>query len=101
MHLLRVELRCKLPGKLHRVTGPLADLLQSNEIDIFLQQVGKIDDLLQVCVAFCRVVDVCAARKGELTAGTGEISKRPWRRLSYESRTGDDKRRELYTEITT
>ena len=23
-HLLRVELRCKLPGKLHRVTGPLA-----------------------------------------------------------------------------
>ena len=22
--LLRVELRCKLPGKLHRVTGPLA-----------------------------------------------------------------------------
>ena len=21
---LRVELRCKLPGKLHRVTGPLA-----------------------------------------------------------------------------
>ena len=24
LHLLRVELRCKLPGKLHRVTGPLA-----------------------------------------------------------------------------
>ena len=23
LHLLRVELRCKLPGKLHRVTGPL------------------------------------------------------------------------------
>ena len=22
LHLLRVELRCKLPGKLHRVTGP-------------------------------------------------------------------------------
>ena len=79
----------------------LTDLLQPNEIDIFLQQVGKIDDLLQVCVAFCRVVDVYAARKRELTAGTGEISKRPWRSLSYESRTGDDKRRELYTEITT
>ena len=25
LHLLRVELRCKLPGKLHHVTGPLAD----------------------------------------------------------------------------
>ena len=24
LHLLRVGLRCKLPGKLHRVTGPLA-----------------------------------------------------------------------------
>ena len=24
LHLLRVELRCNLPGKLHRVTGPLA-----------------------------------------------------------------------------
>ena len=24
LHLWRVELRCKLPGKLHRVTGPLA-----------------------------------------------------------------------------
>ena len=24
LHLLRVELRCRLPGKLHRVTGPLA-----------------------------------------------------------------------------
>ena len=24
MYLLRVELRCKLPGKLHRVAGPLA-----------------------------------------------------------------------------
>ena len=24
LHLLRAELRCKLPGKLHRVTGPLA-----------------------------------------------------------------------------
>ena len=24
LHLLRVELRSKLPGKLHRVTGPLA-----------------------------------------------------------------------------
>ena len=24
LHLLIVELRCKLPGKLHRVTGPLA-----------------------------------------------------------------------------
>ena len=24
LNLLRVELRCKLPGKLHRVTGPLA-----------------------------------------------------------------------------
>ena len=24
LHLLRVELRCKLPGKLHRVRGPLA-----------------------------------------------------------------------------
>ena len=24
LHLLRVELRCKLPGNLHRVTGPLA-----------------------------------------------------------------------------
>ena len=22
LHLLKVELRCKLPGKLHRVTGP-------------------------------------------------------------------------------
>ena len=24
LHLFRVELRCKLPGKLHRMTGPLA-----------------------------------------------------------------------------
>ena len=24
LHFVRVELRCKLPGKLHRVTGPLA-----------------------------------------------------------------------------
>ena len=29
LHLLRVELRCKLPGKLHRVTGP-------SDIDTFL-----------------------------------------------------------------
>ena len=30
LHLLRVELRCKLPGKLHRVTGPLQNDTISN-----------------------------------------------------------------------
>ena len=28
LHLLRVELRCKLQEKLHRVTGPLKKTLQ-------------------------------------------------------------------------
>ena len=32
LHLLRVELRCKFPGKLHRVTGPLAHHVVSNHI---------------------------------------------------------------------
>ena len=32
LHLLRVELRCKLPGKLHRVTGPLAHDVVLNHI---------------------------------------------------------------------
>ena len=27
LHLLRVELRCKLPAELHRVTGPLRIML--------------------------------------------------------------------------
>ena len=32
LHLLRVELRCKLPGKLHRMTGPLAHDVVLNHI---------------------------------------------------------------------
>ena len=32
MYLLRVELRYKLPGKLHRVTGPLAHAVVLNHI---------------------------------------------------------------------
>ena len=28
LHLLRVELRCKLQEKLHRVTGPLVPVIQ-------------------------------------------------------------------------
>ena len=34
LHLLRVELHCKLPGKLHRVTGPLAHHVVLNHIPL-------------------------------------------------------------------
>ena len=36
LHLLRVELRCKLPGKLRRVTGPLAHHVVLNHTFEFL-----------------------------------------------------------------
>ena len=36
LQLLRVELRCKLPGKLHRVTGPLAHhVVLNHTFDVF------------------------------------------------------------------
>ena len=37
LHLLRVELRCKLPGKLHRVTGPLAhDVVLNHTFELLI-----------------------------------------------------------------
>ena len=37
LHLLRVELRCKLPVKLHRVTGPLAhDVVLSHTFELLI-----------------------------------------------------------------
>ena len=37
LHLLRVELRCKLPGKLHRVTGPLAhDIVLNHTFELLI-----------------------------------------------------------------
>ena len=35
LHLLRAELRCKLPEKLHRMTGPLAhDVVLSHTFEL-------------------------------------------------------------------
>ena len=37
LHLLRVELRCKLPGKLHGVTGPLAhDVVLNHTFELLI-----------------------------------------------------------------
>ena len=37
LHLLRVELRCKLPGKLHHVTGPLAhDVVLNHAFELLI-----------------------------------------------------------------
>ena len=37
LHLLRLELRCKLPGKLHRVTGPLAhDVVLNHTFELLI-----------------------------------------------------------------
>ena len=37
LHLLRVELRCKLPGKLHRVTGPSAhDVVLNHTFELLI-----------------------------------------------------------------
>ena len=37
LHLLRVELRCKFPGKLHRVTGPLAhDVVLNHTFELLI-----------------------------------------------------------------
>ena len=37
LHLLRVELRCKLPGKLYRVTGPLAhDVVLNHTFELLI-----------------------------------------------------------------
>ena len=37
LHLLRVELSCKLPGKLHRVTGPLAhDVVLNHTFELLI-----------------------------------------------------------------
>ena len=37
LYLLSVELRCKLPGKLHRVTGPLAhDVVLNHTFELLI-----------------------------------------------------------------
>ena len=37
LHLLRVELRCKMPGKLHRMTGPLAhDVVLNHTFELLI-----------------------------------------------------------------
>ena len=41
LNLLRVELRCKLPGKLHRVTGPLAHRVVLNHTFELLISINK------------------------------------------------------------
>ena len=41
LHLLRVELSCKLPGKLHRVTGPLAHRVVLNHTFELLISINK------------------------------------------------------------
>ena len=41
LHLLRVELRCKLPGILHRVTGPLAHHVVLNHTFELLISINK------------------------------------------------------------
>ena len=40
MYLLSVELRCKLPGKLHRVTGPLAhDVVLNHTFELLINTI--------------------------------------------------------------
>ena len=53
LHPLRVELRCKLQEKLHRVTGPLACFF-------FLSQLNSPRFLLEVavCTAFDKVLTI-------------------------------------------
>ena len=41
LHLLRVELRCKLPGKLHRVTGPLAHAVAHDQMSGWLRYCSR------------------------------------------------------------
>ena len=37
LYLLRIELRCKFPGKLHRVTGPLAhDVVLNHTFELLI-----------------------------------------------------------------
>ena len=36
LHLLRAELRCKLPRKLHRVTGPLTHVVLNHTFELLI-----------------------------------------------------------------
>ena len=52
MYLLSVELRCKLPGKLHRVTGPLAhDVVLNHTFELLINTIQCFFDIFEISIS--------------------------------------------------
>ena len=52
MYLLSVELRCKLPGKLHRVTGPLAhDVVLNHTFELLINTIQSFFDIFEISIS--------------------------------------------------
>ena len=51
LHLLRVELRCKLPGKMQRVTGPLAHHVVLNHTFEFLKNITMLFHIFEMSIS--------------------------------------------------
>ena len=52
MYLLSVELRCKLPGKLHRVTGPLAhDVVLNHTFVLLINTIQCFFDIFEISIS--------------------------------------------------